>query len=403
MRRLIFFIAWWALAATASQAQQAKQALFADIDEILKDLAQITGLPATRKVASDTIDRAGLKKFLEDRIKEAVKPEEIRAEEVTLKKLGLVPSTFDLKKTTIDLLTEQAAAFYDYHKKKLFLLESNSSFTERPVLVHELSHALADMHFNLSKYIGKSRSDDASVARQAVMEGQATWLMTEYMLFKVGTSLTKAAGMADSMNRMAGAGGGGFPVFDAAPLYLRESLVFPYTKGFSFQHAVILKMGQQGFGEVFRNPPLSAQQILHPEKYFSKTIPTKLEPPKVKLRGYRELVAGGVGEFDHQMLLRTHTSEEESKAAEKWRGASYRILENKKDKNLTVLCYASEWQDETSARKFFELYQTVLRKKWNQFEISRRTESEVDGNGDDGRFQLRRSGNIVTSLEGLPK
>ena len=52
-----------------------------------------------------------------------MKPAELRTEELTLKKFGFVPQDFDLKKTTIDLLTEQTAAFYDFHRKKLYITE----------------------------------------------------------------------------------------------------------------------------------------------------------------------------------------------------------------------------------------------------------------------------------------
>ncbi|MBI4910736.1 MAG: hypothetical protein HY820_44390 [Acidobacteria bacterium] len=410
MRRLIaLFVTvglWIAAGQTAPAVESTsapKPELFREIEEIMKDLSEITGLKMRRRVASDTINKDGLRKFLEERLKEAVKPEEIRAEELTLKKLGLVPQEFDLRKTTVDLLTEQAAAFYDYKKKKLFVMDSNASMNDRAVLVHELAHALADEHFNLGKYIIKGKSDDMAVARQAVMEGQATWLMTEYMLFKVGTSLRKADTMADMMNQMNNSpGAGAFPVFDSAPLYLKESLIFPYTKGFSFQQAVIMKYGNQGFAEVFRNPPQSAQQIIHPEKYFKKVVPTQPELPKVKLKGYRGLVGGGVGEFDHNIMLQLHTTSEEAVFAQYWRGAQYRIMENRKA-NRAVLQYASEWETEDNALRFMQLYRRVLQHKWKKFEVTRESPSEVDGVGDDGRFQVRVIGKLVTSVEGLPQ
>ena len=392
MRRLshaVLIAALWVSSAPGAPQEAAgakppqSPQLFEEIGDILGDLSKITGLPAPKTVASDTISKDGLKKFLEDRIKELVKPEEIRAEETTLKKLGLVPRDFDLKKMTIDLLTEQAAAFYDYQKKKLFVIESGSGggpdFAQRPVLVHELAHALADFHFNLEKYILKGKNDDAAVARQAVMEGQATWLMSEYMLFKMGTSLRKAPEMADVFNQVGGAAQGGFPVFDSSPLYLRESLLFPYTKGFAFQQAVIQKYGDRGFKEVFANPPASVPQILHPEKYFNKVMPTKPKLPKASTKGYEGLIEGGVGELEHQILLRLY-AEDQIELATKWRGGQVKILENRKTKNVLML-YASEWETEADAKAFHEAYQRILKGK-------RQEGAEV-----------RLEGRIVTSVE----
>ena len=86
--------------------------------------------------------------------------------------------------------TEQAAAFYDYDKKKLFITESTATDSQEPVLAHELSHALADQNFNLAKFIRQGRqSDDGSTARLAVMEGQATWMMSEFLARRNGKSL----------------------------------------------------------------------------------------------------------------------------------------------------------------------------------------------------------------------
>ena len=45
---------------------------------------------------------------------------------------------------------------------------------------------------------------------------------------------------------------GQFPVYDKAPLYLRETLLFPYTQGMLFQHAVVEKLDKAAFTEVFR-------------------------------------------------------------------------------------------------------------------------------------------------------
>src|SRR3954454_1911920 len=101
----------------------AAQAPFAGIDDAVTELSEITGWKPLKKVQCDTMDRMGLKRYLESKVKDEIKPEEIRAEELALKKLGLVPQDFDLARTMVELLTEQAAAFYDFKKKKLFVMQ----------------------------------------------------------------------------------------------------------------------------------------------------------------------------------------------------------------------------------------------------------------------------------------
>ena len=76
------------------------------------------------------------------------------------------------------------------------------------------------------------------------------------------------------------------------------------------------------------------------------------------------------------------------------------MLENKKT-NRVVLLYASEWDSEGSARRYFEAYRQLLGKKWKQMAITSETADAATGAGDDGRFELRLIGSIVTSVEGL--
>src|SRR2546423_4917887 len=100
------------------------------INSIVRALSGITGLSEKHPVPYQRISKRQLRQFLTKRIKKALKPEEIYADELSLKMFGLVPPDFDLRASTINLLTEQAAAFYDYDKKKLFLLEGSSATAE---------------------------------------------------------------------------------------------------------------------------------------------------------------------------------------------------------------------------------------------------------------------------------
>jgi hypothetical protein len=336
-------------------------------------------------------------------MKDVASPEEIRAEELTLKKFGFVPQDFDLAQSTVDLLTEQAAAFYDYNKKKLFITETTPSDTQEPVLAHELSHALADQNFNLARFIRQGRkSDDGSTARLAVMEGQATWLMSEYLARKSGQSLKDSPALADTMSRLGEGASGEFPVYDNAPLYMRLTLVFPYTRGMLFQNAVCQRDGQAGFAEVFRRAPVSTQQIIHPEDYFSNLKPTQPDLPDAHLpHGYKSLVGGELGELEHAVLLEQYAGKQQAEEiAPHWRGCNFELRENKKAGRV-VLLYASEWDSEESASRYFAAYREALEKKWKKMSVASETADSVTGTGDDGRFELRRKGALVTSVEGL--
>src|SRR5713101_754782 len=158
------------LAACAAFAQS--PAIFSQVDEMLAGLSQITGWQVRRKVPAQTLPRETFRRYVDQHLKEAATDKEIQAQEIVLKMFGMVPPDFNLARESAELVTEQAAAFYDYSKRRLFLLDSTSDTTEqRMALVHELAHALADQQYPLGKYMHeaakaeKSGDDDSATAR----------------------------------------------------------------------------------------------------------------------------------------------------------------------------------------------------------------------------------------------
>jgi hypothetical protein len=389
--RIRLLLLWAALSAAAQEHA-----------EFLKKLSEVTGFSMIRPVDQKAMRREELKAYFEERIKEVVKPEEIRIEELTLKKFGFVPDDFDLKQSTIDLMAEQAAAFYDYRKKRMVLLDApDGGAMAEMTLVHELAHALADQHYNLEKFLKKGNSsDDAALARTAVMEGQASYLMSELMARKLGQSLADSPMMVGMMSRMASAGGSGFPVFEKAPLYMRESLVFPYAKGMVFQHEVVMKYGQKGYREVFERAPNTTQEILHPDKYFDRVQP--LVPKLAALartRGWKKQAEGTVGEFDLSILLKQYAEGTETLAS-RWRGGGYQLWEDRVGRR-TVLISSTAWENDAAAREFLGAYRKILNGKLTRAEFSSESESGLAGKSLGGHFRVWRSGAEVASIEGF--
>jgi hypothetical protein len=407
--RLVLRVFLAAFLAAATALAQPPSAIFAQVDQMVAALSEITGWPVRRKVPSEMLTKERFRHFVEASTKDSSHDKDTRAEEITLKMFGLVPQDFNLARETVDLLSEQAAAFYDYNKKRLFILDSTTEAAEqRLALVHELAHALADQQHPLGKYLHRGNpDDDASTAREAVMEGQATWLTWAYESKRAGGKPEVPRRVLDTVTKDDDTSSAEFPVLSSAPLYLRESLLFPYSAGMTFQDEVFHRLGRAGFDGVFTRPPRSTQQILHLDAYVSGKMPTDPEPPSLApLAGkdaarFRMLADGSVGEFDHSVLLRQYVGEQQGvEAASHWRGGAFRLYEHKRDK-YPVLAYASEWDSPEAARVYFELYQRVLKGKWKKMEVSERSDAQVSGAGDNGRFQVRLSGALVQSIEGL--
>jgi hypothetical protein len=381
----------------AAQDGSSGKPVLAEIEDLSRALEQITGLKFTKRVPAAVIGKDELRRYLNSRVEKTAKPAELRAEELTLKMLGLVPRDFDLRRQTVDLLTEQAAAFYDYHKKKLYVLADETDEAGRMALAHELAHALADQHFHLEKYLrGSGSSDDAATARLAVMEGQATWLMMAYM--QGGDSQP-----SPDLLRLSGAAVRGeasqYPVFSQAPLYIRESLVFPYTAGLSFQDAVYRRLKRDAFAQVFRRAPVSTQQILHPEKYLAGDDPLIPRPPAPEKFHGRKLAEGTLGEFDWRVLLTEYAGKPEAEAlAPDLLGSAYALREGE---GTLILSVAARWRTPEAARRCFAGYREILRKKSVSFELQLETPDRLEGRNAAGRFTVMLSGGLVESLEGL--
>src|SRR4030095_462220 len=109
-------------------------------------------------------------------------PGEMHAAELVLKKLGLVPADFQYAPFIVKLLTEQVAGYYDPRVQRFYLADWIELEGQKPVMAHELTHALQDQHFNLRRFEDWPKGDsDAELAVHALIEGDATLAMTLYM------------------------------------------------------------------------------------------------------------------------------------------------------------------------------------------------------------------------------
>ena len=384
-------------------ARKEKDAAFREIDSIVKTLSEITGLNEKHAVPYGRMSKAELRKFLNKRIKKTLKPAEIHADELSLKMFGLVPQDFDLKKSTVDLLTEQAAAFYDYDEKKLFMLQDSSFSAETTTLAHELSHALADQYYDLGKFMEDAPSnDDENLAHTAVVEGQASWLMIAYEMKVAGQKPVPTPEMVKSVADTSEASMADYPVLKNSPLYIQESLLFPYSEGTAFFDAVFKKDGKAAFSEVFTDPPADSSQIMHPAKYFAHEKPALPDLPKLgENLKQKEVTDGSMGEFDHSILLRQYLGD--AKAAQlsgHLRGGQFQIVLIAKSKRPTLI-YASRWDSPSKAAEFFTAYKKVLHSKWKHMDETANTKDTLKGAGDSGYFETHLNGDRVSSVEGM--
>jgi len=232
---------------------QAKE-LFRSVDDILAFVSNDTKLPIAHSVKRTLISRDKVNRFLRQKFDEDESAKRLERSEIVLKKFGMLDRDFHLQPFLLTLLTEQIAGFYDNKTKTVNLLDWIQPEEQKPVLAHELTHALQDQKVDLTKWseVGPKgiahtmqednlhiQTDEAETAREAVAEGQAMVTFVDYSLKPTGKTILDAPDLAEKF-KDAAADTSGSPVLMRAPLLLQESLLFPYSEGLCFEQASLV-------------------------------------------------------------------------------------------------------------------------------------------------------------------
>jgi hypothetical protein len=220
--------------------------------------------------------------------------------------------------------------------------------TSRPTTRHghELTHALQDQHFNLRRFSDWPKGDsDAELAAHALVEGDATLVMTFYVM----RDLKRVAAMMKSMN----ASGSASEKIERAPRVLRESLLFPYKQGMEWASQVYRRGGWPLISEAFKNLPQSTEQILHAEKYFAREAPVKINLPEIAGllgKGWTRLDYDVNGEWSYFQILDEYlrAEKESQQAVAGWGGDRFALYENRATRQV-LLAQLTAWDTEGDA------------------------------------------------------
>jgi hypothetical protein len=373
--------------ATAPQEQKVSpkeaEELFHDVDQIVEFASKDSGLPIKHQVKRHLASRDEVVSYLEKNMAEDKDAQRLRRSELVLKKFGLLPRDFDLQGFLVTLLREQVAGYYDPKTKVVNLLDWLDAEQQRPVLAHELTHALQDQCFDLEKWLKAGtdindrneptaadiEEDEISEARQAVVEGQAMVTLVDYMLQPTGQSLLGSPQIAEALKEGMLVGTADSVQFKNAPLFLKESLTFPYRYGLDFE-AELLRSGgkQKAFAEAFTNPPRTTRQIMEPKTYLTgeRLEPMRLPDFDHDFKNFDRFDIGAIGEFDVALLVDQYAGVAASHALyPHWRGGYYYAARPKGDAAAPLdVLYLSRWSDGESAAKFAAIYAGGLEKRY---------------------------------------
>jgi hypothetical protein len=391
-------------------------AIVAATATILKETSEIRELAILRPVRSGAQSRTEIERMIIRNLDEQTTPAEMHATELALKKLGLAPPEFQYRSFVVKLLTEQVAGYYDPKAQQFYLADWIELEGQKPVMAHELTHALQDQHFNLRRFEKWPKGDsDAELAAHALIEGDATLAMTLYM--------AKNPLVALAFIRSLGGSNMASDQFKQAPRAIRESLVFPYEQGSEWATRLYKRGGWALVSQAFAKLPLSSEQILHPEKYFDYELPVRVALPDVRTllgAGWKRIDYDVNGEWSLYLILDQflNASPESHRAAAGWAGDRYALYEGSKPGDVFIV-QLTAWDTQNDAREFFDAY---AKRTWRRYPNAKATEitSEEDTKPanaaaqnsvrerhewqtNEGRVVVEMEGSRVLIMEGIPE
>ena len=311
------------------------------------DVAELRRLPFLEPVEAEYLSPTELTDYLQELMGEEER-KELRQLEELLSILGLVPPDVDLVDLYLDLLAEGVLGAYNTEDDRLVVrLEAGAIGSDQELtLAHELTHALQQQHFDIHSLLEDAEGDfDRGLAVSALAEGDATLLE---LLYLQSNSLPLPK-VPES------------PVYDSAPQIIQDLLLFPYTAGLRM---LTQNFGQEGWDDInaaYQAPPLSTEQVLHPEKYLTGEPPTEVTLPVISPvlgEGWTLVYSSTGGEFLIQNYLDSHHgTRQASEAAAGWGGDSFALYRDSGARRL--LFWAFRWDSEEDAAEFFDSYREL--------------------------------------------
>ncbi len=272
---------------------------------------------------------------------------------------NILPEGTDLATLAASFTAVSAGATYSPLDKQVLLI---SKFSNDSLLTHEFVHALQDQNFDLMKLLEvRPYEFDRTEAVFAIVEGDA---MNVQRRAEEGEAYSRRT--LDEIARREDERFAEYrrEVGALFPKLLTETFIFRYRDGERFIEAVRRNRGQRGVDELFRRPPLSSEQILHPEKYNQGEAPrdVRLDEAAFAANGWRSVSSTSFGEIGVRGLLLDGVSVRDAvRAASGWGGDRAYLFERVNSAPLFV--WKSVWDKQSDAEEFFRAYNSLERQR----------------------------------------
>ena len=361
--------------ATPASAPTPGPTELAQMDAIATQVIQMRGLqpvkPVDRKFLSvDEVKQRTLADFNKN-----TTPQDWENEGHLLAALGLIKPGFDMYDLLLRLYSEGVAGFYDPDTKELVLVsDQGMNAYEQVTFAHEYNHALQDQNYDVRKMgfsqEGWDTDSEKAAAVQALLEGDSSLLEEQY-------KATLTAAQQREYDKVVK--GFDVSIYNELPDYLLRDFFFPYSQGLDFVRRYYDEGGWARVDEVWRNPPVSTEQIIHPERYAAGDVPLVVARPALTDTlgsDWHQIESNTLGEWYTYLILaynvapNARLSERTAKiAAEGWGGDGYvAYYDNSADQ--IVLALQWDWDTAIDADEFIRAFNDYADRRWGQAQTS---------------------------------
>jgi hypothetical protein len=375
------------------------------MEEILTEVENIRHLKVSKPVSVGIKTTKELNKYLAKTIDKEYSDIEIRKEKLLYQHFGVIEKSMDFKQALLNLYTQQIAGLYDDKSKEFFIIERNGQSSddgETDVVVsHELVHAIQDQNFNIDKYVRKDTNNDVISAKMAVIEGEATVVSMQYIFTQsplfAGNVPDIESLMDNPLVKLLDTGSKNIPGF------FKEQLYFPYTKGSKFIQELHKHFDKdwKKMDIVYKNPPVSTEQIMHPEKYLKNEKPENIVlNKKIVDKEFKLVDTNSLGEFFMFNFFLEYLTENDSKiASEGWNGDKIQIYANKNDDTFIVM--NTSWDTTKDANEFFDYYKETVKERFSKLKVLENKPNKFLAQYDGKKVLITKNKNRVNLAEGF--
>jgi hypothetical protein len=336
------------------------------MDAIEEEMEELRGLEETSPITRSLLTSEGLATFMQRELHEEYPAEEVETDIRVLAAFDFVPKGYDLLGLLIDLYSSEVVGLYDDEVDTLYVIEDaveidagEFDILARVTYAHEYVHGLQDEHYDLNSFADdENLNDDQYLARLSLVEGDASLAMNLYLLAHINSLSDEDFALLE--------GEPADDLVESAPPIIRETFDFPYTYGLDFVFA-LQQAGWEAVDAAFSDPPQSTEQILHPEKYFSRDEPQIISLPPLTTTlgsGWHHIDTETLGEFQTTLYLAQQIDRATAEmASQGWDGDQYALYAREDD---DLLVYRSVWDSPADREEFVAAYTRYAEAKYSQ-------------------------------------